>query len=120
MSWSMVPFYVVGEATATALRNINQAFPNSPFVPMDIRGAAETGTSERLAHFIIDDLGNINGNRTLFYLTGDKNRDTLPKILQRGGFELSSLQVYETHGSSAFPYDLKEAIDANPSGAKIC
>lgn len=83
---------------------------------MDLRGAAETGTSERLANFIIEDLKDTTGGRTLFFLTGDKNRDTLPKVLQQGGFHLSSLQVYETHGSSAFPADLEEALDSNPSG----
>lgn len=114
--WSTVPFYVIGEASAAALRNIHQSFPNSPHVPTNLRGAGETGTAERLANFILEDLPNTTGGRTLFYLTGDKNRDTLPKMLQQGGFELSSLQVYETHGSSAFPDDLGDALKLHPSG----
>ena len=49
--------------------------------PKDIRGGAESGTSEKLAHFILQDLPPSNEPRQLLYLTGDKNRDVLPSIL---------------------------------------
>ena len=34
--------------------------------------------------------------RQLLYLTGDKNRETIPEILGNGGHSLRRLQVYET------------------------
>jgi len=111
VGWSSVPFYVVGKATASALNDISTTYGDSPFVPRDIRGGSESGTSERLAHFILDDFTRQgNANPTLLYLTGDKYRDNLHKILKEGGFELGVLQVYGTHGSSSFASDLERAI----------
>jgi len=115
-NWPEVPFYVVGEATGSALTDIGQTIGHSQYTPRDIRGRSETGTSEKLAHFILEDLSSIEGNRKLLYLTGDKNRDTLPKILSDGGFELETLQVYETRGSSNFPHYLSEVVTSAPAG----
>ncbi|OCH84534.1 tetrapyrrole biosynthesis uroporphyrinogen III synthase [Obba rivulosa] len=117
VSWSTVPFYVVGEATAKVLSEIYDAFPGSPYTPRDIRGAAESGTSERLAKFILEDLKDASGSKKLLYLTGDKNRDTLPNILAGGGFSLESLQVYESQGSSRFAEDLRQVLTSKPSGS---
>lgn len=114
--WPAVPFYAVGEATGRALSDIGETLGHSPYTPRDIRGRSETGTSEKLAHFILEDLSPATGSRKLLYLTGDKNRDTLPKILRDGGFELQSLQVYETRGSSDFPHDLSEVVGTAPAG----
>ena len=116
MGWSAVPFYVVGEATAKALADIHEALGDSPFAPRDIRGGAESGTSGRLAHFIVDDLAKTTGSKRLFYLTGDKNRDTLPNILGDAGLELDSLQVYATQGSSTFAADLKNVLECRKPG----
>ncbi|KAI0669003.1 tetrapyrrole biosynthesis uroporphyrinogen III synthase [Trametes maxima] len=115
LGWSTVPFYVVGGATAAALQAIQAAYPASPHVPGDIRGGAESGTAEKLAHFIVSDLAESPSSRRLLYLTGDKNRDTLPKILGDGGLELDSLQVYATQGSSRFEGDLKVALSGGPA-----
>ncbi|RDX46079.1 tetrapyrrole biosynthesis uroporphyrinogen III synthase [Lentinus brumalis] len=112
--WSTIPFYTVGQATASALSAIRDSFPSSPYGPNDIRGAAESGSSEKLAHFIVSDLSarpeDARG-RKLLYLTGDKNRDTLPKILTDAGIGLDSLQVYATQGSSRFEEDLANALE---------
>ncbi|TCD68562.1 hypothetical protein EIP91_010487 [Steccherinum ochraceum] len=117
-NWSDTPFYVVGEATAAALVAIRQEIPSSNnLAPRDIRGSAEGGTSEKLAHFILKDLPS-GRNSTLLYLTGDKNRDLLPNILKDGGVELRSLQVYGTTGTSRFPEDLEDALQASPPVAK--
>lgn len=83
---------------------------------MDIRGGAESGTSEKLARFILEDLPTDNRPRKLLYLTGDKNRDVLPNMLREGNVELQSLQVYATQGSSSFPSDLQKVIDASNPG----
>ncbi|KZP27996.1 tetrapyrrole biosynthesis, uroporphyrinogen III synthase [Athelia psychrophila] len=102
--WSSIPFYVVGAATHKVLSSI----PG----PRIIRGGAQTGTSERLARFILDDLPRDTRTKPiLLYLTGDKNRDTLPNILAEGGVEIQPLKVYETRGSSTFAEDLKGAIE---------
>ncbi|RPD53618.1 tetrapyrrole biosynthesis, uroporphyrinogen III synthase [Lentinus tigrinus ALCF2SS1-6] len=112
--WSTIPFYTVGQATASALSAIHDAFPSSPYTPKDIRGATESGNSEKLAHFIVADLSSApsgSKGRRLLYLTGDKNRDTLPSILKDAGIELDNLQVYATQGSSRFEDDLMNALE---------
>ncbi|EJF55923.1 tetrapyrrole biosynthesis uroporphyrinogen III synthase [Dichomitus squalens LYAD-421 SS1] len=108
--WSRTPFYVVGDTTAAALR----AIPSSPYSPQNIRGAAESGTSEKLAHFIAADLSSSpspSPSKKLFYLVGDKNRDTLPTIIKDAGLDLESLQVYATQGSSRFEEDLLNVLN---------
>lgn len=44
------------------------------------------------------------------YLTGDKNRETLPEVLREGGLDLRSLKVYETQGSSGFEKELGDVV----------
>lgn len=119
VDWSVVPFYVVGEATAKSLADVQEAIRDY-FSPKDIRGASESGTSERLAHFILKDLASMAGSKKLLYLTGDKNRDTLPKILNDGGFTLEAVQVYATQGSATFASDLDRAIRSAPPGDAGC
>ncbi|CCL99803.1 uncharacterized protein FIBRA_01827 [Fibroporia radiculosa] len=114
-TWADIPFYVVGEATARALADIGASIGAHPFVPRDIRGAAESGTGEKLAHFILRDLAPSPEGKRLLYLTGDKNRDTLPNILASGGVALDPLQVYATRGSSTFHIDLERAVHAHPA-----
>ncbi|EGO02967.1 hypothetical protein SERLA73DRAFT_119979 [Serpula lacrymans var. lacrymans S7.3] len=111
--WSHVPFYVVGQATAAALARIRETYDSS-LSPKDIRGGAEAGTAERLAHFILEDLTRESGKSSLLSLTGDKNRDTLPSILKTGGVELDILQVYATQGSSKFTDDLDNVMRLAP------
>ncbi|KAI0742477.1 tetrapyrrole biosynthesis, uroporphyrinogen III synthase [Daedaleopsis nitida] len=118
-SWSAIPFYAVGPSTASALITIEHSFPSSLYVPYDVRGGDEAGTSEKLAHFIVSDLagtpvegeGEGHGRKKLLYLTGDKNRDTLPAILTQASLELDSLQVYATQGSTRFEEDLANALN---------
>ncbi|KAJ7659943.1 tetrapyrrole biosynthesis, uroporphyrinogen III synthase [Mycena rosella] len=112
--WSSIPFYVVGSSTASALNAIRSTHPHSPLAPTDIRGES-SGTSEQLARFILADLeSSPRSNRKPFlYLTGDKNRDTLPDILRDGNVQLAPLQVYRTQGSSRFPEDLKLALESS-------
>ncbi|KAJ7104242.1 tetrapyrrole biosynthesis, uroporphyrinogen III synthase [Mycena belliarum] len=115
--WASTPFYVVGKSTASALNLIRSAHPRSPFVPMDIRGES-SGTSEQLAKFILEDLDSSPPSRQIpfLYLTGDKNRDTLPDILRAGNVDLIPLQVYQTQGSSSMSQDLKLALDWSSPG----
>ncbi|KAH9942853.1 tetrapyrrole biosynthesis, uroporphyrinogen III synthase [Amylocystis lapponica] len=119
VDWAAVPFYAVGEVTAKALADIREVVGDSPFAPREIHGGAESGTSERLAHFIVEHLSGTEGSKRFLYLTGDKNRDTLPRIMSDAGFELESLQVYATQGSSTFAADLQKALDAAPQGERL-
>ena len=103
IEWGNVRFYVVGPATAAQLARL-------PKPPRDVRGT-ESGTAERLAHFIVQDAK--RGER-LLYLTGDKNRDTLPRVLREGlgGAEaLKELRVYATRGVENFEHTLARALE---------
>ena len=111
----MVPFYVVGDATATALADIRHDY-GSPLSPIDIRGGSESNTSERLAHFILKDLSSPCEVKKLLYLTGDKNWHTLRNILIPRSIDLHSLKVYETQGSTSFANDFSSAIKTLPTG----
>ncbi|KAK0192074.1 tetrapyrrole biosynthesis, uroporphyrinogen III synthase [Armillaria mellea] len=91
-------FYAVGKATASTLHS---SMPNA-----DIRGE-HSGTAEQLANFI---LAEQPCPTKLLYLTGDKNRDTLPNILSGAGISLHSVKVYETQGSSTFSQQLKGIV----------
>jgi hypothetical protein len=66
--------------------------------PSDVRGT-ESGTAENLAHFIVQDMAGTD--KTLLYLTGDKNRDTLQKVVEtESGMKIALMcvQVYATVG----------------------
>ncbi|KAI0338559.1 tetrapyrrole biosynthesis uroporphyrinogen III synthase [Trametopsis cervina] len=115
IDWTKTPFYVVGQATATALAQICENVGDTLLVPRDIRGGTETGTSEKLAHFILEDFRSNGLPKTLLYLTGDKNRDVLPSILKSGNVQLHTLQVYKTQGASSFPTNLRNIIQHSPS-----
>ena len=118
IGWSNTPFYVVGQSTASALHVIH-ASPHSasPYCPRDIRGSTESGTGDKLAHFIVNDLSSVplqcpaSKNKKLLYLTGDKTKGTLPAIAKAAGFEVESLQVYATQGSTRFEDDLSAFLE---------
>lgn len=92
--WKETPFYVVGHATEKVLSSCSDL----PLAPSKILGA-ESGNGEALAHFIVSDCSNQDPDTErppLLYLTGDKNRETLPQILNDAGLSCAKLQVYET------------------------
>lgn len=111
VAWTKVPFYVVGKGTAAALEEFRELCLESGVnSTLDIRGQ-ETGTGEQLAHFILEDIRGDRDSNNLLYLTGDKNRDTVSKILsseeaKASNITLHTLQVYETHGSTGFERNL--------------
>ena len=106
--WRAVRFYAVGPATATMLARL-------PNPPRDVRGT-ESGTAERLAHFIVQDAAR---NERLLYLTGDKNRDTLSRVVREGLGDgvLSELRVYATRGVLDFGSHLSRALGGEMMGA---
>lgn len=105
VDWSGIPFYVVGTTTGKVLRDM----PASPFTPPSQNIIGEgSGTGEALAKVIIDDQRSRTPKLPLLYLTGDKNRDTLPTLVQAAGVELEPLQVYATRGSPSFSTGVEE------------
>lgn len=113
--WTSTPFYVVGEATAAAL--IGETFGQGTLAPRIIRGGSQTGTSERLARYVLHNLPSKEGMK-LLYLTGDKNSDTLSEIIHQGGGELDYIKVYETQGSQSFAENLRRTISSIPAGIR--
>jgi uroporphyrinogen-III synthase len=111
--WLSVPFYVVGKATASALSSLHDLFPATHHhllpSPTMIRGQ-ESGNAEQLAKFIVQDVKASGRESNLLYLTGDKNRETLPSILNTAGLKFEPVQVYGTTGSSSFKDDLERVI----------
>jgi uroporphyrinogen-III synthase len=108
-----IPFYVVGQTTATALADVFSSFSHLGLGSPDIKGQS-SGNAASLATFILDDLKERPAK--LLYLTGDKNRDTLPQLLNDGGISLQSLQVYETRGASSFEDSLASALSSSSEG----
>ncbi|KAI6126525.1 tetrapyrrole biosynthesis, uroporphyrinogen III synthase [Pisolithus sp. B1] len=91
-SWAYISFYVVREVTAEAVRELGKRLPRG-LGPTDVRGCRDVSESKKM-----------------LYLTGDKNRDMMPRNLTQGGVGLEELQVYETHGSSTFVHDLEDGL----------
>ena len=110
--WSEIPFYVVGEATASALIDVFDDYVNLGLTAFDARGAL-SGNATALASFILDETDQPS---RLLYLTGDKNRDTLTNILQEGGISVEPLQTYKTEGSPSFAEDLSTVIQTSSKG----
>jgi uroporphyrinogen-III synthase len=103
IDWGKVRFYAVGPATAAQLARL-------PNPPRDVRGT-ESGTAERLAQYIVQDAK--RGER-LLYLMGDKNRDTLPRVIREGlgGEEaLKELRVYATRGVENIEHTVARALE---------
>jgi len=94
---------------------------------LDIRGQ-ETGNGEQLARFVLENRDKNTDNKKLLYLTGDKNRDTIPKILSSNKDQgppilLHSLQVYETHGATDLEKNIRLLVAREAQlrqGTSIC
>lgn len=118
-----IPFFVVGHPTCTAL----QRAPCPPCQDQ-VFGAEESGTGERLAEYIVqhfqaaqsrEPTNSITKRPRLLYLTGDKNRDTIPRRLTAGQIDFDPLQVYSTSPSPSFATNLDAVlagVDAASAG----
>lgn len=91
--WKNTAFYVVGAKSASLLEELL----STELRPEGVRilGAGESGTAEKLAEYILRTVG--DQTKRFLYLTGDKNRDTLPsKLSQSSSISLETVQVYAT------------------------
>ncbi|KWU43870.1 tetrapyrrole biosynthesis, uroporphyrinogen III synthase [Rhodotorula sp. JG-1b] len=108
-----IPFFVVGHPTCTAL----QRAPCPPCQDQ-VFGAEESGTGERLAEYIVQHFqaesrgapSDLTRRPRLLYLTGDKNRDTIPRRLAAGQIDFDPLQVYSTTPSPSFATNLDAVL----------
>ena len=105
---------MVGEATAAAVRGIQQRYQGYGFTTVRILGES-SGTGEKLGHFIVQHRSSEAGK--LLYLTGDKSRDTVASILSKNGVPFQALQAYETRQRSDFESLLETAVDSLSSSA---
>lgn len=108
-----IPFFVVGHPTCSAL----QRAPCPPCQDQ-VFGAEESGTGERLAEYIVQHFRaaqrgaptSSTRRPRLLYLTGDKNRDTIPRRLEAGQIDFDPLQVYSTSPSPSFATNLDAVL----------
>lgn len=114
--WDSVPFYAVGQKTAFILRSIRRV-AKYDLSPSIIRGDDMTGTSERLAHFIVHDTPNRRASGALLELVGDKNKDTQRVVLRNSGVVSQELQVYRTQPSTKFYDDLHALMQVISTGS---
>ncbi len=110
-----IPFYTVGRATEKSLK----ACPPCKYSPTLVLGANETGTGEALAHYILKHHSAYDTSLPLLYLTGDKNRDTVPVTLAEGGLKSTPTQVYETRKRDGLEADLKDTVSTILSGVLL-
>ncbi|KAG6820547.1 hypothetical protein H0H93_015432 [Arthromyces matolae] len=86
-NWCSTPFYVVGEATAASLSEVDRTYGSTPYTPKVICGES-SGTGERLAQYIRD--LPVKPKR-LLYLTGDKNVGQPPLSFTTVGYKITTI-----------------------------
>ncbi|KAG8893487.1 hypothetical protein FRC01_013560 [Tulasnella sp. 417] len=115
-SWNKTPFYVVGQKTADTLMASVSARPEFYPSPDCVLGAAEAGSGEKLASFIIDHLSNDphRSSAPLLYLTGDKNRDAIQTTLSDANIAVHPHQVYRTAARVNLATEIRDAVSTLP------
>ena len=86
-------------------------------IDIDIRGQA-SGSASDLARFVVQDVRGVAGaTLRMLYLTGDRNRDVVMRVLAEGGVGLETLRVYDTRESPQFETRLSLVLEVAPKGA---
>lgn len=112
---SNMPIYVVGDATANAVRSLE--------LPCPVVGA-HTGNGEALADFVIQwhatlsrDVTHLDGRKLpLLFLVGEQRRDIIPKTLQSEDLApheripVLEVIVYETGEMTSFEEDFTDLL----------
>lgn len=111
-----VPIYVVGAKTAFSFRAA-VALDNDDPSSIDIRGQ-DSGNAAELGKFILEDVRGLSSVKML-YLMGDRNRDTVVRVLGEGGVGLETLRVYETQACPEFERRLGVVLEAAPKGLHV-
>ncbi|KAF9508794.1 hypothetical protein BS47DRAFT_1365710 [Hydnum rufescens UP504] len=119
--WSRLPFYVIGRATARALKESKYLPRDSPFTPTITLGADESGSGDKLARFIVSDYPNRWAGKPLplLYLTGDKTTGILASTLTADGLDIHPAQVYKTWTRESFNNDVNPIIEWLRDGPEV-
>ncbi|KAK4701395.1 uroporphyrinogen-III synthase, partial [Phenoliferia sp. Uapishka_3] len=103
-SWVSIPWFPIGVASQTAIQK-------QLFDPPPLCVGAGSGTANNLAEAIKDHFPT-PPDLPILYLVGDKNRDTIPTVLQEAGIQLDRVQVYETRVVDDFGKNLDGILKA--------
>ena len=123
MTWSDLPFYVVGARTESILKRNNTLPLSSPFIPKLILGAEESGTGVKLAEFIIRDYpsrlkcppSTSTTSPPLLYIVGDKTTGGLALHMEAAGLHPYTFQVYRTWARDDFDEDIRATMKCRRS-----
>lgn len=130
LDWN-IPIYAVGPATTKAIKAVcAQHLPGSEISVL----GEEAGTGEALAHIILKDYNSRwneqqrsadkdedkkKGKKTpLFFLTGAKHRDIIPRLLSAPSLpateriDVQEMVIYSTTSLPSFPTSFKATLDA--------
>jgi uroporphyrinogen-III synthase len=100
-------FYVVGQATQTALEALQ--------LPCPIRGQ-HTGNGETLANFILQEYLEGRGSHDLLFMVGETRRDIIPRTLQSDSLpterriRVNEVEVYRSIENPVFPQTFQSEI----------
>ncbi|KAG8951022.1 hypothetical protein FRC04_006883 [Tulasnella sp. 424] len=101
-----------GQKTADTLMGPAPTRPAFYPSPGYLLGAAETGSGEKLARFIIDHFSKQpdRPSSPLLYLTGDKNRDAIQTALSSADIVVEPHQVYETSARVNLTAEIRDVV----------
>jgi uroporphyrinogen-III synthase len=108
-------FYVVGQATCTALAALQLSCP--------IKGQ-DTGNGEALAAFILNEYKESLARLDLLFMVGETRRDIIPKTLQSESLpkerriRVNEVEVYKSVENSDFPRLFKEVASRTEDGLR--
>ena len=97
-SWSQLPSFVVGQATAAAAKNL------------DMKSVGQdSGNAEKLVPQILRDIPTCS--QPLLFPCGNLSKEILPKALADNAVELTTLTVYETGAHQGLTQCLRKVIE---------
>lgn len=133
--WS-IPIYAVGPATTAAVKGVCAVY--LPACESRVRGE-EAGTGEALAHIILEDYndrqhqwgndGELGEKKPLLFLTGEKHRDIIPRMLQSSSLgpeariKVVEIVIYSTAAVEGFEASFEHMLgiteeEARKAGAR--
>lgn len=106
-------FYVVGQATCTALEALN--------LPCPIKGQ-DTGNGKALAAFILEEYSHDRGSHDLLFMVGETRRDIIPRTLQsetlpvEQRIRVNEIEVYKSVENTKFAQNFQQEVTGRSDG----
>ncbi|KAI5119288.1 hypothetical protein M0805_008067 [Coniferiporia weirii] len=95
--WAHVPFYVVGAATASSVRELSTTLASAPHLaPSTVLGGEEAGTAEQLAHFILQRLADDRSDIASAKTGDDASRSSLASSTLDGFASVDNLNSFDS------------------------